>query len=197
MRHGETAGNALRVVQTPEVPLSARGQEQAVRLARRLAPAGIGRILSSDLTRAVMTAEALREATGVPLALEPLLQERNFGDVRGTPYARLEIDLFGPDYAPPGGETWQAFHARVERAWARVLRQAAETEGHLAVVTHGLVCHALVTRHLTLPAGPAPALAGFPNTAVTLVEVEAPHRVRLFACTAHLAEASSQEGGAV
>jgi broad specificity phosphatase PhoE len=91
VRHGETQGNALRVVQTPDVPLSPRGEEQARRLARRLAGA------------------------------------RNLGDARGTPYAELPVDIFGPDYAPPGGETWGEFHARVDRAWARTLREAAAT----------------------------------------------------------------------
>ena len=50
VRHGETPGNAARVVQTPETPLSARGALQAERLARRLADAGIGHILASDAT---------------------------------------------------------------------------------------------------------------------------------------------------
>ncbi len=49
VRHGETASNAARVVQTPETPLNERGLEQTQRLARRLAEAGIARILSSDL----------------------------------------------------------------------------------------------------------------------------------------------------
>jgi broad specificity phosphatase PhoE len=187
VRHGETQANALRVVQTPEVPLSSRGEEQARRLARRLAGAGITRILSSDLVRAAMTAEALCAATGAPLVLEPLLQERNLGDVRGTPYAELEVDIFGPDYAPPGGETWAEFHARVDRAWARTLREeAAAATGHLAVVTHGLVCLSLATRHLALPSHAEPELTGFPNTCLTIVEARPPHLVSLYACTRHL-----------
>ncbi len=35
--------------------------------------------------RAASTAEYLQRATGAPLSFEPLLQERNFGDLRGTP----------------------------------------------------------------------------------------------------------------
>ena len=153
IRHGETLGNAARIVQRPEIPLSPRGVAQAERLAQRLERAGIARMLASDLTRAVMTAEHLRQVTGLPIELDPLLQERNFGDVRGTPYADLGFDLFAPDYAPPGGETWEVFHSRVDRAWARVQEAAAATDGHLAVVTHGLVCRSLAARHLVLPAG--------------------------------------------
>src|SRR2546422_5707448 len=56
-RHGETEGNAARIVQRPESPLSARGAVQAERLARRLAREGIAQIVSSDLARAVTRSE--------------------------------------------------------------------------------------------------------------------------------------------
>jgi broad specificity phosphatase PhoE len=189
IRHGETAANAARVLQTPDAPLSSRGLAQAERLAGRLAGESIGGILSSDFQRAVMTAERVRAATRAPLALEPLLQERNFGALRGTPYAELDEDPFGPDYVPPGGESWQALHVRVDAAWKRVRAEAAATRGDLVVVTHGLVCWSLVTRHLELGEEPAPVRFG--NTSVTLLEAEPPYRVRLLDCTAHLDEARS------
>ena len=182
LRHAETDGNATRVVQLPGVPLSERGRQQAVRLAARLADAGITRIVSSDLARAIETAEALRARTGAPVEIDPALAERNFGDVRGTPYSSLTADIFGPDYEPPGGETWAKFHARVDQAWQRVLRLAAGTEGHVAVVTHGLVCGAIFLRHLDGTPDDAPERWG--NTALTIID--APRTVRLLACTAHL-----------
>src|SRR5262249_41954594 len=111
IRHGETAGNASRTVQLPDNPLSSRGLAQAARPAERLAPEGLVQIGSSDFARARSTAEALRRASGAPLTFEPLLQERNFGDLRGTPYAELGLDMFALDYAPPNGETWEVFHA--------------------------------------------------------------------------------------
>ena len=70
VRHGETTGNASRVVQHPDNPLSPRGLAQAERLARRLAGAGIAHIVSSDFARAAATAEALRRVLGVPLKWE-------------------------------------------------------------------------------------------------------------------------------
>jgi probable phosphoglycerate mutase len=192
VRHGETPSNAARVVQTPDTPLSPRGLRQAEALAARLARLGIARILTSDLARALGTAAAVERATGAPLELEPLLQERNFGDVRGIPYADLGVDLFGPDFAPPGGEDWEQFHARVALAWARVRALAARTPGNLAVVTHGLVCYSLGLRHLALPSGREPELR-VPNTALSLVEAAPPHRVVLWGCTAHL---DREEAGA-
>jgi len=185
IRHGETVGNASRIVQRPEEPLSPRGVAQAERLARRLAHDGLARIVSSDLARAATTAQVIQRVTGVPLMFEPLLHERNFGDLRGTPYAALGFDMFEPDYAPPNGETWPVFHARVDRAWERVQALVQATDGHLAVVTHGLVCRSLATRHLVL-AGGAAVPERWENTSVTIVECPAPWRVRLLNCIAHL-----------
>jgi broad specificity phosphatase PhoE len=189
IRHGETAGNAARIVQKPDVPLSPRGEAQAEALARRLAGDGIARILSSDLMRAVATAERVRAATGAPLAFDPLLQERNFGDVRGTPYDMLGFDLFEPAYAPPNGETWEVFHARVDRAWERMRSLAAGTTGTLAVVTHGLVCRSIAARHVTLGEGMV-VPEKWENTSVTIVDAEAPWRVSVLNCIAHLDEAA-------
>jgi probable phosphoglycerate mutase len=185
IRHGETEGNASRIVQRPEIPLSPRGLAQAEALSRRLAREGVARIVSSDLARAVGTAERLQRTTGAPLTFDPLLQERNFGDVRGTAYDDLGFDLFAPDFSPANGETWEVFHARVDRAWAVVLALAAATSGTLAVVTHGLVCRSLAGRHLWLEDGLL-VPERWENTSVTVVEGVAPWRVRLLNCVVHL-----------
>ena len=185
IRHGETEGNAARIVQRPEIPLSPRGLAQAEALARRLAKEGVARIVSSDLARAVGTADRLERATGAPLSFDPLLQERNFGDIRGTAYDDLGFELFALDYAPPGGETWDVFHARVDRAWEAVRALAAATRGDLAVVTHGLVCRSLAGRHLSLADGEV-VPERWENSSVTIVEGRAPWRVRLLNSIAHL-----------
>ncbi len=185
IRHGETRENRARVVQLPGVPLSERGVEQARRLAERLAGEGIVRILASDLRRAAMTAELLAESTGALLDHDPLLQERNFGALRGRSYDEIGFD---PDFTddPPEGESVPVFHERVERAWRRVLQTAEATEGHVAVVTHGLVCQALVERHMVVGADAADAPRRWGNTSVTIAEAGEPWRVRLLNCTAHL-----------
>lgn len=195
IRHGETASNAARIVQTPDIPLSDRGREQARRLGERLASEGIERILSSDQTRALMTAEAVRDATRVPLDLEPLLQERNFGEIRGTPYSELgDVNIFAHDYAPPGGETGAMFEARVDRAWSSVVAHAGRVEGRLAVVTHGLVCASLTARHLS---SDAPGEIGsWRNASITVVQGAEPWRVVRINCTEHLDD-DEGAGGAV
>ncbi len=198
IRHGETLGNAARIVQLPDSPLSPRGVDQAQRLARRLAASGITRILASDLTRAAMTAAPLQQATGASVQIEPLLQERNFGDLRGRSYDEIGVDIFAPDFAPPNGETWDVFHARVDRAWALVQALAAQRRGSLAVITHGLVCRSLAARHLILPLGEEVPLR-WANASVTEVDGPAPWRVRLLNCAAHLDDlgGSSPEVGVV
>lgn len=191
-RHGETELNAARVIQMPTTPLSARGRLQAERLGARMAPLGIVRILTSDFVRAIETAEAIAATTGAPIEIDPLLRERDFGDIRGTPYNELGRDPFAPDYHPPNGESWAMFHARVASAWELVARVAADTAGNLAVVTHGLVCRVLVDRHLALPVGSsAPELWG--NTALTEIDAAAPWQIRTLACCAHL---SAEDGPA-
>ena len=83
IRHGETAGNASRIVQR----LTSRSHHATARCRRsgwRAGLAGAG-IVSSYFARAASTAEYLQRATAAPLSFEPLLQERNFGDLRGTP----------------------------------------------------------------------------------------------------------------
>jgi len=189
IRHGETALGAARVIQRADTPLSPRGIDQAEQLAPRVAALGVSRILCSDLRRAEMTAEPIARESGVEIEIEPLLQERSFGDLRGTPYAELALDVFAKDSDPPGGETWDVFNARVENTWARIREAAAETAGNLAIVTHGLVCMRLVMAHLDateLIASHEPPLR-FSNTGLTLVEGAHPWRVTLLNCTSHLA----------
>jgi len=139
----------------------------------------------SDLERAAMTARAIVEATGATLALEPLLRERDFGDVRGTPYAELPADIFAPDYVPPRGESRATFEVRVASAWRHVTGTVGTADGSIAVVTHGLVLGALAGHHLALPPD-VPPPARWENTSVTEVEGAPPWRVRALNCCAHL-----------
>jgi probable phosphoglycerate mutase len=188
VRHGETAGNASRIVQRADVPLNERGIRQAEQLARRLLNHGFVHIVCSDLLRARMTAAPLAARSGFAIEESPLLQERNFGDLRGVPYAELTEDPFGPDFVPPNGEDWPTFHARVADAFDFIVSRRQSLNGTLVVVTHGLVCRALVERHALLPEGvAAPELFG--NASVTVLHEDAPHAVSLINCTRHLVTA--------
>jgi probable phosphoglycerate mutase len=185
VRHGETDGNAARILQRPDVPLNERGLRQAEQLARRLFARGFVCIVCSDLLRARMTAAPLTARSGIAIEESPLLQERNFGDLRGAPYAELAENPFGPDFVPPNGEDWPTFHARVADAFAFIVDRRRSVNGTLVVVTHGLVCRALVERHALLPKGVV-IPERFDNTSVTVLHRDAPHRVSTMNCTRHL-----------
>jgi len=185
VRHGETAGNASRIVQRADVPLNERGVRQAEQLARRLVNHNFVHIVCSDLLRARMTAAPLAARSGIAIEESPLLQERNFGDLRGVPYAELTENLFAPDFAPPNGEDWPTFHARVSDAFDFIVSRRRSVNSTLVVVTHGLVCRALVERHAPLPEGVA-APEHFDNTSVTVLHEDVPHAVSLINCTRHL-----------
>jgi 2,3-bisphosphoglycerate-dependent phosphoglycerate mutase len=198
LRHGETAANASRVVQTPEAPLSERGVEQAERLAVRLARQGVEAIVSSDYARARQTAERLHATTGANVEFWPDLRERNFGLLRGRPYAELQVDIFAPDYAPPGGETWGEFHARVARVWKEITALAANMRGNLAVVSHGLVCRSVAERLVGLGDHAVPA--HWPNASLTIIGADPPPTIVRLNCIEHLADlvsSTARDGGSV
>ena len=192
VRHGETSANASRVVQLPDAPLSERGLAQAERLAARLAQLGVAAIVSSDHARARVTAERVRAATHAPLEIWPELCERNFGELRGRSYAEIGVDIFAPDFAPPGGETWPEFHQRVERAWRSVTARAAALDGNLAVISHGLVCRSVVERLTRREEGRVLPEA-WANTSLTVLTLERPHEIELLNCSAHLAGLEAAE----
>lgn len=186
LRHGETPLNVTRVLQPADTPLSPTGRAQAVALARRLRALPLAGLVSSDLPRAVQTAETIASACGLPISHSPLLQERNFGDWRGRPYDSLGFDPLTMAGEPPGGESVPVFLARVARAFEGLLARQRELGGTLAVVSHGLVIKAMLEHHLRRPAG-ATLPERIANTSLTAVVLAPAPTARLIDCTAHLA----------
>ncbi len=197
IRHGETPLNRARILQSHDTPLSDLGQEQARAMGERLKDEPISAILSSDMTRAAQTAQALSATTGIPVDHDSLLHERNFGDLRGQRFADLGFDPMAPDYAPPNGESWQVFHQRVARAFDLIVQTAQTHDQTLAVVSHGLVIREIVRRHLK---SHTEAPERLENTSVTIFGKQAPHPVTLLACAEHLqglSEEPTKNGGLV
>jgi bisphosphoglycerate-dependent phosphoglycerate mutase len=74
IRHGATElANEDRFAGTTDVSLSAVGREQARRLSRRLAHAGVAAAYSSPLGRAIETAAILAEPHGLPVVAHPTM----------------------------------------------------------------------------------------------------------------------------
>lgn len=195
VRHGETALNAARVLQPPDTPLSDRGQAQARAVADWIAARPIAGLLSSDLPRALMTAQAIAAATGLPIRTSPLLHERNFGDLRGRAYDSLDHDpVHSPD-APPNGESMAQFSARVARAFDEMVTLRAALAGDLVVVSHGLVIRVLLGEHLGLAGQAAPERLA--NTSVTQFDDRPPYTVRLLNSETHLAAGQRDDGRSI
>ena len=187
IRHGETDLNAAQVVQFPETPLGDHGLLQAEQLGRSLSRRSIELVLTSDYQRARTTAERVAQHTGAKLIESLHLRERNFGEIRGKPYTEFgELDIFGLDYEPPGGESWDAFHARVDIAWGEVTSHAQSLSGDLAVVTHGLVLRSLLERKLDVSDHTLGTDLVVANTSVTVVDRDPPWRVVELASVEHL-----------
>lgn len=208
IRHGETALNASRILQPSDTPLSAAGLAQAQALGRRLTSQPIDAILTSDLSRALQTAQAivaerpLGQASALRFSTSSLLHERNLGDLRGQPYEAIGVDLLDFKDAPPGGESLAQFEERVAAAFEHVIdvhqdmMDNAEENGPtepdpvLLVVSHGLVIRRFIEAHLGLRKGEMVPVR-IANTSMTIFESNPPHLLKLLNCSSHLLGAQS------
>jgi probable phosphoglycerate mutase len=151
IRHGETAWNVDGRIQGQlDVPLNVTGRWQVHRLALAMAEEDIAAVYSSDLLRALETAQAVARGSGDPVVTDTGLRERGFGTFEGMSYA--EINERWPDmgerwrrrdptFGAPGGETLNDFYARSIAAASRL---AALHPGQtIALVSHGGVMDCL------------------------------------------------------
>lgn len=87
IRHGQSAGNAEgRFGGHGPTPLSDLGIRQAEYTAKAIAKEGVSAIYSSDLQRAVQTAEKLAEIAGLPIIATPAFRERHVGVLEGLTF---------------------------------------------------------------------------------------------------------------
>ena len=87
IRHGQSAGNASgRFGGHSPTPLSELGIRQAEMTAQALARENIDAIYSSDLLRAVKTAEPLAELLGLPITKTTSFRERHVGVLEGLTF---------------------------------------------------------------------------------------------------------------
>ena len=144
VRHGQSEWNAAGLMQgqTGHVPLTALGHQQAAEAAAELATlagdgGGPGALLSSDLLRAVQTAEHCATATGLPVVTTAALREQGYGVLEGRPSRELwdVVDWTDPHWSADGGESLAELHGRVG-GFLTGLRAAPPAEV-VALVTHG------------------------------------------------------------
>jgi broad specificity phosphatase PhoE len=148
-RHGETDWNAVgRWQGHTDRSLTELGRRQAAELAERLADVELDAVYSSDLLRAVETAEPVAKRLGLPLQTLPELREVDVGTWAGL--TRDEVAERFPDGFrrwsewQTGWEDGETYDEMGERVVGAVLRLAGEHPGErILVVSHGGAIRAL------------------------------------------------------
>ncbi len=149
VRHGETEWSAAgRHTGRTDVPLTARGEEQAKAVIPMIEGRDFALVLSSPLQRAARTAEIAGLAAA---ELDPDLREWDYGDYEGRTTAQIREQRPGWFLwrdGVVGGESLADVAARADRVIARVT--PALEHGDVALVAHGHLLRVLAARWVRL-----------------------------------------------
>jgi broad specificity phosphatase PhoE len=154
VRHGNTDwAETHHFTGRTDIPLNARGEENARRLAGRLAKISFTKVFSSPLKRARRTCELA--GLGAAAELDPDLMEWDYGQFEGKSSIQVhqdhpEWDLFRD--GAPGGESPAAIAARADRFIAK----ARTFSGNVAAFSSGHITRVLGARWIDA----TPELAG-------------------------------------
>lgn len=159
VRHGQTEWNIANVRQGHlDSELTDIGIAQAKALAQRLLSERFSALYSSDLGRAVQTAQIIADVTGHEVITEARLRERHLGIFQGLNSDEMkekypeEYNLhrtLGPDYVIPGGES---VRQQVARNIAYLNEIGAKHAGEtIVVITHGGVLSGLFRHTFSIP----------------------------------------------
>ena len=131
---------------------------QAEAVAKRFVTVEFAALYSSDLERAVQTAEMIAKRTHHQVIPDSRLKERNLGIFEGLTVAEIEEKFpehaikyksFDPDHVIPGGESVRQFSKRI-RDYFKALAQKHMGETIL-VVAHGGVLNQLFKFVINIP----------------------------------------------
>ncbi len=131
VRHGETIENSKGLFQgqTPG-HLSEKGKEEALSLRPRLANMTFDVVLCSDLKRCLDTAEIALDRIECTFIKEPLLRERDLGNLAGTPIKGAVLN-----------ETVETEESMAQRAQAFLEKVRKEYPGkRVLAFSHGFFC---------------------------------------------------------
>lgn len=176
VRHGESEWNAARRTQgqTSHPRLTNLGEQQASAAARALltdlASNSIAEVVSSDLVRAVETAEIIAAAAGCVVRTDPRLREQSLGTFEGLGYdatfaAGAALDWSDPDLRVGGGETVREVSLRI----GEVLSDLAATGRTVVAVGHGDAIRLALTEYAGGSAGD-PVWLEVPNGSVCCLD---------------------------
>ncbi len=163
VRHGITAWNSeRRLCGHQDIPLSAEGRMQADWVAQQLSSVHLSAVYTSDLLRAVRTAECItrRSPLAVSVISSAAWREMSFGDWEGLNYAQIaqqfpqNLSFFTHPMlcTPPGGEPFSALVQRVQDAFGLLVQAiASNMTGDIVLVSHGGPLRVLLCWLLSLP----------------------------------------------
>jgi broad specificity phosphatase PhoE len=150
-RHGETAWTISRQhTGVTDLPLTAQGEAEAVRLGTRLEGLAFARVLTSPLRRAVRTCELA--GFGSAAEVEPDLMEWNYGAYEGRTSADIHAERPGWQLfrdGCQGGESPDQVGARADR----VVHRVRAIGGNVLLFSSGHFLRVLVARWLGLEPG--------------------------------------------
>lgn len=138
-----------------EHPLTDEGFAQAERLAEYAEwNLNVNQLYSSDLRRAMQTAEPVAQRLGLPIIPAPEFRETNNGELAGMKhelacqrYPGLYWNTLDWEQSYPGGESPKNFYERVKAGWEELQKQ----EGDTMLVTHGGVINVILSIISGLP----------------------------------------------
>lgn len=157
IRHGQTDWNlAQRFQGQSDIPLNEIGRRQANALAGRLSSQPFDVAYSSDLQRALETANIIVRDR-LEIKEDVRLREMNFGDWEGATYNRIKEEY--PDAlttweddvyknAPPNGETLEQLVIRAQSVLKDILENWKDKT--VLLVAHGGVLQSLICLALNL-----------------------------------------------
>lgn len=156
IRHGQTAYNNQSLFQGKiDVPLDDIGLMQAEKLSEHLSGVKLDAIYSSDLGRAISTAEAVARGRGLIPQILPAVREIDFGAWESKDFSYInahfptEVNMWLNDadiLQIPQGES---FESASERAYKAVMELKEKHKGQtIAVFTHGGTIRLILCRLL-------------------------------------------------
>jgi len=147
-RHGETAWSATgQHTGLTDLPLTKRGEHNALRLRKRLAGLVFAKVLTSPLQRAVRTAELA--GFGAVAQLDRDLVEWNYGDYEGLRTSEIRAKRPGWQLfrdGCPNGESPQQIGDRADRVVSRI----RAIKGNVLIFSSGHFLRVFTARWLGL-----------------------------------------------
>lgn len=180
VRHGFSVSNDKKYFTgSLDIPLTEIGRKQAQKCAEYLKDFPIDVIYSSDLSRAMDTANPIAEIRQLPVHPDASLREINAGLWEGEYFTDLEkrfpvsYRMWKEDIGNArcdGGESVQAFSERILDGVTRIaLAHPGKT---VLIATHATPIRVLSTRACSLPISSMALVPWTPNASINIFEYE-------------------------